>query len=169
VNEPVRLRHERPGAQDAQTAGFARRRCALAARAAAFVRRLWRDQAGISLAEELASLAILASAVGLVLAGIYLGSVGVRTKTGRVNAALLAQSQLELIADTSYRPNPTAAPYPTVEPVDGFSVATEVEYWTAPDGPFTSTVRNDGMQRITVSVSDGTGAILSVEGLKVDR
>jgi len=131
--------------------------------------RLHRDQRGFSIAEELVSLIVLASAVGLVLAGIYLGSQGIRLRRGQVRAAVLAQSQLELIADTTYSANPTAVPYPTVEPVTGLAVAVDVDYWTAPNGPFTSTVRNDGMQRITVSVADGTGEILSVEGLKVNR
>jgi hypothetical protein len=120
-------------------------------------------------AEELVSLAVLASAVGLAIAGVYLGSVGVRLRSGRVNAAVLAQSQLELIADTTYRPDPTAVPYPTVEPVSGFSVSTEVEYWIAPEGPFTSSVRDDGLQRLIVSVADSDGEILSLEAVKVDR
>ena len=136
---------------------------------AALRRRLHRDQRGFSIVEELVSLAVLASAVGLVLAGIYLGSQGIRLRHGQVRAAVLAQSQLELIADTTYRANPTVVPYPTVEPVTGFSVSTVVNYWTAPDGPFTSTVRNDGLQRLTVSVADGAGEILSVEELKVNR
>lgn len=145
------------------------RRTGSAGPASTLLGRLHCDQRGISIAEELVSLAVLASAVGLVIAGIYLGSVGVRQKGGQVGASVLAQSQLELIADTTYRADPTAVPYPTVEPVTGFSVSTEVEYWTAPDGPFTSTLRNDGLQRITVSVADGTGEILSVEELKVNR
>ena len=131
--------------------------------------RLHFDERGFSIAEELVSLIVLASAVGLVLAGIYLGSQGIRLRRGQVWAALLAQSQLELIADTSYRADPTAVPYPTVEPVTGLTVAVEVDYWTAPNGPFTSTVRNDGLQRLTVSVADGAGEILSVEELKVNR
>jgi len=145
------------------------RRAGSACSASTLLRRLHRDQRGFSLPEELVSLVVLASAVGLVIAGIYLGSVGVRQKGGRVNAAVLAQSQLELIADTTYRANPTTVPYPTVEPVAGFSVSTQVEYWTAPDGPFSGTLRNDGLQRLTVSVADGAGEILSVEELKVNR
>ena len=145
------------------------RRAGSAGPASTLFRRLHGDQRGLSIAEELVSLAVLASAVGLVIAGIYLGSVGVRQKGGRVNAAVLAQSQLELIADTTYRANPTTVPYPTVEPVAGFSVSTQVEYWTAPNGPFTGTLRNDGLQRLTVSVADGAGEILSVEELKVNR
>jgi len=145
------------------------RRAGSACSASTLLRRLHRDQRGFSLPEELVSLVVLASAVGLVIAGIYLGSVGVRQRGGRVNAAVLAQSQLELIADTTYRANPTTVPYPTVEPVAGFSVSTQVEYWTAPDGPFSGTLRNDGLQRLTVSVADGAGEILSVEELKVNR
>ena len=145
------------------------RRAGSAGPASTLLRRLHGDQRGFSLPEELVSLVVLASAVGLVIAGIYLGSVGVRQKGGRVNAAVLAQSQLELIADTTYRANPTSVPYPTVEPVAGFSVSTQVEYWTAPNGPFTGTLRNDGLQRLTVSVADGAGEILSVEELKVNR
>ena len=145
------------------------RRAGSAGPASTLLRRLHGDQRGFSLPEELVSLVVLASAVGLVIAGIYLGSVGVRQKGGRVNAAVLAQSQLELIADTTYRANPTTVPYPTVEPVAGFSVSTQVEYWTAPDGPFSGTLRNDGLQRLTVSVADGAGEILSVEELKVNR
>ena len=145
------------------------RRAGSAGPASTLLRRLHRDQRGFSLPEELVSLVVLASAVGLVIAGIYLGSVGVRQRGGRVNAAVLAQSQLELIADTTYRANPTTVPYPTVEPVAGFSVSTQVEYWTAPDGPFSGTLRNDGLQRLTVSVADGAGEILSVEELKVNR
>ncbi|HEX9677021.1 MAG TPA: prepilin-type N-terminal cleavage/methylation domain-containing protein, partial [Anaerolineales bacterium] len=83
------------------------RRAGSAGPASTLLRRLHGDQRGFSLPEELVSLVVLASAVGLVIAGIYLGSVGVRQKGGRVNAAVLAQSQLELIADTTYRANPT--------------------------------------------------------------
>ena len=74
-----------------------------------------------------------------------------------------------MIADTTYRADPTAVPYPTVVPVTGLTVSVEVDYWTAPNGPFTSTVRNDGLQRLTVSVADGAGEILSLEELKVNR
>ena len=132
-------------------------------------RGLHRDERGFSLAEELISLMVLAFAVGLVIAGIYTATEGVKVKHGQVNAGSLARSQLELVVDGSYRPDPTAVPYPTVAPVTGMTVDLEVEYWTAPNGPFTSTVRNDGMQKLTVTVSDGGGQIVQLEGFKVDR
>ncbi len=130
---------------------------------------LIRDERGFSLPEELISLMVLAFAVGLVIAGIYTATEGVKVKHGKVSAGTLARSQLELIADGSYQPDPTAVPYPTVAPVTGMSVDLGVEYWTAPNGPFTSTVRNDGMQKLTVTVSDSEGQVLQLEGIKVDR
>lgn len=132
-------------------------------------RRLHRRQGGFSITEELVSLAVLALAVGVVITGIYTGAVGVRTKHGSVSGQTLARSQLELIVDAGYHADPTAVPYPTVAPASGYSVEVEVEYWTAPSGPFTSTVRNDGLQRLTVSVSDGGGELQQLEAYLVDR
>lgn len=131
--------------------------------------RWHRDQAGFSLTEELVSLAVLALAVGVVITGITTGTIGVRTKVGSVSGQTLARSQVELILDAGYHPNPTAVPYPTVAPVSGYTVEVEVEYWTAPDGPFTSSVRDDGLQRLSVRVSDGNGELQQLEAFLVDR
>lgn len=137
--------------------------------AACLLRRLHRAQRGFSLTEELISLAVLALAIGVVITGIYTGTVGVRTKHGSVNGQTLARSQVELILDDGYHPDPTAAPYPTVAPVSGFTVEVEVAYWTAPSGPFTNTLRDDGLQRLTVNVSDGNGQLQQLEAYLVDR
>jgi type II secretory pathway pseudopilin PulG len=126
-------------------------------------------QEGFSLPEELVSLGILAFALGIILATMYTGTLGVKANQDRVSASALARSQMELVMDASYRADPTAAPYPTVVPQTGYDVNTEVEYWTAPDGPFTSTVRNDGLQRITVTVSNGSSDVLQIESYKVNR
>jgi type II secretory pathway pseudopilin PulG len=126
-------------------------------------------QEGFSLPEELVSLGILAFALGIILATMYTGTLGVKANQDRVSASALARSQLELVMDSSYRPDPTAAPYPTVAPQTGYSVDTNVEYWTAPSGPFSSTVRNDGLQRISVTVSSSAGDVLTIESYKVNR
>ena len=131
--------------------------------------RLLRDERGISLAEELVSIAVLALSVGLVVVGIYTASVGTKVRHARVNATTLARSQMELVLDGSYNADPTAVPYPTVAPVSGYTVNVGVEYWTAPSGPFVSTIRNDGLQRVTVSVSNASGQILALEGYVVNR
>ena len=135
----------------------------------AFATRFHRDEHGISLPEELLSIAMLALSVGLVVIGIYTASIGTKVRHARVNAASLARSQMELVLDGSYSPDPTAVPYPTVAPVSGYTVNVGVEYWTAPSGPFVSSVRNDGLQRVTVSVSDSVGQILALEGYVVNR
>lgn len=131
--------------------------------------RLFGDEKGQTLPEELVSLAILAFAVSIVLLTIYTGTVGVKIKHERVSGSTLAKSQLELITDAAYSADPTAVPYPTVSPVTGYTVEVSVEYWTAPDGPFTTTVRDDALQMITVSVSGREGIILQLERYKVDR
>ena len=135
----------------------------------AVFRRLHEGQAGFSLPEELMSIMVLALSVGLVITGIFTATQGTKVKLGSVNGQTLSRSQMELIRDGSYLADPTVVPYPTVDPVAGYTVAIDVEYWTAPSGPFTSTVRNDGLQRITVSVSDGAGQLQQLEAYVVDR
>lgn len=129
----------------------------------------WSAEAGQSLVEELVAVAIVALGLMILLAALSTGSVGVRTATDRVTAQNLARSQLELIKDAAYSPNPMVSPYPTVAPVQGYAVTVGIEYWIAPSGPFTSTVRDDGLQKLTVSVSGSEGTLLQLEGYKVDR
>ena len=138
-------------------------------RKAGFARTLHRDQAGFSLPEELVSIAVLALSVGLVITGIFTATQGTRVKQGSVSGQALSRSQMELILDGGYQPDPTVVPYPTVDPVAGYTVDVDVEYWTAPSGPFTSTVRNDGLQRVTVRVSDGASQLQQLEAYVVDR
>jgi hypothetical protein len=128
-----------------------------------------RGEAGFSIAEELVSLAVLALGVGVVIAGIYTGVIGVRTKHGSVYSQTLARSQLELILDDGYHPDPTAVPYPTAAPEPGFTVQVGVEYWQTSSGTFVSGVRNDGLQRLTVTVSDANGPLQQLESYLVDR
>ena len=135
----------------------------------AAMRRLHGDQAGFSLPEELVSLAVLAFAAGVVITGIFTATQGSKVKQGSVSSQTLSRSQMELILDGNYQADPTAVPYPTVEPVTEYTVDVEVEYWTAPSGPFTSTVRNDGLQRVTVSVSADGGPLQQLEAYVVDR
>ncbi len=129
----------------------------------------WSGETGQSLVEELVALAIVSLGLVIIIGALSTGSMGVRTANDRVTAENLARSQLELVKDAAYSPDPTAIPYPTVAPVQGYNVTVGVEYWIAPSGPFTSVVRNDGLQKLTVSVSGSKGALLQLEGYKVDR
>lgn len=129
----------------------------------------WSGETGQSLVEELVALAIVSLGLVIVIAALSTGSMGVGTANERVTAENLARSQLELIKDGAYSPDPTATPYPTVSPVQGYTATVGIECWIAPSGPFTSTVRDDGLQKVTVSVSGGEGALLQLEGYKVKR
>lgn len=130
---------------------------------------LWSGETGQSLVEELVTVAIVSLALVIIIGALSTGSMGVRTASDRVTAENLARSQLELIKDAAYSADPTVSPYPTVSPVQGYTVSVGIEYWTAPDGPFTSTVRDDGLQKLNVGVSGSAGALLQLEGYKVDR
>lgn len=129
----------------------------------------WSGEAGQSLVEELVAVAIVSLGLVIVMAALSTGSTGVGATSDRVTAENLARSQLELIKDAAYSPDPTAIPYPTVSLPQGYTANVGIEYWIAPSGPFTSTVRDDGLQKLTVSVSGGKGALLQLEDYKVDR
>lgn len=132
-------------------------------------KRIHREQEGQTLPEEIISLGILAFAVGIVLLTIFTGTAGVKVKHERVSASNLAKSQLELITNATYSADPTAIPYPTVAPQTGYTVDIDVEYWIAPVGPFTTTVRDDNLQKVIISVTGSEGDILQLERYKVDR
>lgn len=131
--------------------------------------RLHRGDQGFSLVEEVVAIGLVAIGLILLVAMITTGTQGVTMLVDNVSAESLAKSQLELIKDASYEPDPVANPYPAVSAAAPYSVAVDVEYWIAPNGPFTSTVTNDGLQRITVTVQRGGGDVLSLQGYKVDR
>ena len=127
------------------------------------------NEHGQALVEELIALAILALSVGIILTSIYTGTAGVKAKHQQVSAETLARSQLELILDAPYSANPVTTPYPAVSPVTGYSVNVSVEYWQFSSGTFISSVWNEGMQKINVSVSGSEGVILDLTCYKVDR
>lgn len=126
-------------------------------------------EGGQTIAGELASLAVLGFALAIILATIYTGVSGVRVKHERLFGSTMARSQLELISNAAYSPDPTAVPYPENAPAPGYTSEVTIEYWIAPDGPFTSTVRDDNLQKITVTVSGTSGTIMQLESYKVDR
>ncbi|MCJ7619677.1 MAG: hypothetical protein MUP64_05615 [Anaerolineae bacterium] len=133
------------------------------------VRSLWSGEAGQSLVEELVTVGIVAFVLVIIIGAVSTASIGVGTANERVSAETLARSQLELIKEAAYSPDPTVVPYPTVSPAQGYTVDVAIEYWIAPSGPFTTAVRDDGLQKVTVSVSGTEGALLQLEDYKVDR
>ncbi len=132
-------------------------------------RRVHADQGGQTLAGELVALAILGFAVAIVLGTIATATAGVKVKHDRLTGATAGRSQSELIVDASYSPDPTAIPYPSIAPVTGYSVEVEVEYWDAATETFITTVQDDGLQRISVTVSRDGDVVFEIESYKVKR
>jgi hypothetical protein len=127
------------------------------------------SQRGGTLVEELTTVAIIALGFVILVAMIYTGVLGVRVVDDEVVAETLARSQIELIKDSVYLPDPGTTPYPTVTPQPNYVVGIGVEYWNAGTSSFTSTQRNDGLQRITVTVTSGGNTITQTSLYKVDR
>lgn len=124
---------------------------------------------GFTLVEELVTIVIVGLGIVVFLAMITTGTLGVSNVDRTVAGDNLARAQLELIKDAPYRADPTALPYPTIPPDPNYSVSIAVEYWIAPNGLFTTTLRNDGMQKIIVTVTDGPDQIIQIEEFKVNR
>jgi hypothetical protein len=127
------------------------------------------SDSGATLVEELVTVAIIALGLVILVAMITTGVIGVRQVDDLVTAESLARSQLELIKDAPYEPDPGTNPYPSVTGIPGYSVVVGIEYWNATSSTFVSTQRNDGMQRITVTVSVAGDSLVQTSEFKVDR
>jgi type II secretory pathway pseudopilin PulG len=133
------------------------------------LRKIFLDERGATLVEELATVAIIGFGLVILVAMITTGVVGVRQVDDEVLAESLARSQLELIKNAAYEPDPGTSPYPTPAPVAGYAVTVSVEYWNASSSTFTTTQRNDGMQKVTVTVSNGVSNLVQLATFKVSR
>lgn len=121
---------------------------------------------GATLVEELVTVAIIAIGIVILVAMITTGVIGVRQVGDKVVAETLARSQLELVKDASYEADPG---YPDVTGVPGYSVIVAIEYWNATISSFSTTLWNDGLQRVTVTVSSGGDTLVQTAAFKVDR
>ncbi len=127
------------------------------------------DENGATLVEELVTVAIISVGIVILVAMITTGVIGVRQVNDKVVAESLVRSQLELIKDAPYEPDPVTNPYPGVAPIPNYNVAVGIEYWNASSSTFVPGVRNDGLQKISVTVTaDGTTLVQTTE-YKVNR
>lgn len=131
--------------------------------------RILNDEEGTTLVEELVTVAIIGIGIVILVAMITTGVVGVRQVDDRVLAEFLARSQLEIIKDAAYQADPVFVPYPAVAPIPNYSVTVGIEYWNATTSTFVSAVRNDGLQKITVTVSSAGTPLVQTAEYKVDR
>ncbi len=129
-------------------------------------RNLLRKEHGATLVEELMTVAIISFGIVILVAMIYTGVVGVRLVDDKVVAESLARSQLEIIKDAAYDADPSS--YPSVTGIPGYVVTVKIEFWDAassfnPDPP------DNGMQKITVTVSTGGDTLVQTVMFKVNR
>ncbi len=127
------------------------------------------SEKGATLVEELVTVAIIAIGIVILVAMITTGVIGVRQVDDLVVAETLARSQLELVKDASYEADPGTTPYPAVPGVPGYSVIVAIEYWNATTSSFSTSLRNDGLQRVMVTVSSGADTLAQTAAFKVDR
>ncbi len=126
------------------------------------IRRL-REERGLVLLESLVALAILA-----LTATAYLGGLGTVFQAGSVSdvrstAQSLAASQLEQLRDTTYSYDATtyaAAVIPGTADYAGYAVNITAAALNSPD---------DGVQRLTVTVTRQGETVYTVVHYKVDR
>ena len=127
------------------------------------------EERGTTLVEELVTIAIIGMGIVILVAMITTGALGVRAVDDNVRANNLARSQLELIKDAPYQGDPVSSPYPTVTGITGYSVSVGIEYWNETSSSFQSAQRDDGLQKITITVTSGSSQKAQVAGFKVDR
>ncbi|MEJ2446389.1 MAG: hypothetical protein P8Y37_00385 [Anaerolineales bacterium] len=132
-------------------------------------RTLLKSERGATLVEELVTIAIIGLGIVILVVMITTGALGVKQVDDSVRADTLAKSQIELIKDAPYQADPASSPYPTISNLPGYSVAVGIEYWNASSNNFQSGVRNDGLQKITVTVTSGATQITQIASYKVDR
>ncbi len=112
-----------------------------------------RDEAGDSLIEILAAVAIISTALVVLIAALSTGAFGVRNAGWLTTATNLAANQLETIKAAPY--DPTGA-YPLVSASPGYTVT------------ISSQVIITGLQQVTVTVAYEGGAFV-VSNYKVER
>jgi len=127
------------------------------------------SETGAALVEELITIAIIGLGIVILIAMITTGTLGVRLVDDQVRGQSLARSQMELIKDAPYEADPVSSPYPAVAAVPGYSVTLQFEYWNETTSSFQSALRNDGLQKITVTVFSGANQVTQVSEFKVDR
>jgi hypothetical protein len=128
-----------------------------------------RGESGATLVEELVTIAIIGMGIVILVAMITTGVLGVRQVDDNVRADSLARSQLELIKDAPYQADPVSSPYPAVVGIPGYTVTIGLEYWNDTSGDFQTDPWDDGLQKITVTVSAGSSQTAQVSDFKVDR
>jgi len=124
-----------------------------------------RGEAGDSLVEILVAVAIIATALTVLILSLSTGALGVHTVNQLTTATNLATAQLESIKAAEYVTG--TAGYPAI-PADTYTISQDISYW---DGSSFTPVPgvDSGMQWVTVTVSYGGDALVVISNYKVNR
>jgi len=116
-------------------------------------------QSGFGLVESLISVAVLGSAVFLLLGGLYTGSIGLGVQQEDIIAENLGKSQFEYTKSLAYQNPPTSYPQITGIPSD-YSIITLATVIPGKD---------TDIQKISVTVYRNGDSVYTLEGYKVNR
>ncbi len=117
-----------------------------------------RAEDGFTLVEALVSVAILAIALIVFLAGMSTGVLSSNHSDRLSTAHELARSQMEYTKETAYQAAPSS--YPTVTPPGGYTVSANASTISGGDAD---------IQLVTVQVTKDGLVVYTLEGYKVDR
>jgi type II secretory pathway pseudopilin PulG len=132
-----------------------------------------RNEAGFTLVEELVAVAVVGLGLVILVSMITTGAIGTRKVNDLVVAESLARSQIELIKDAAYQEDPGISPYPAVSTPPEFTVTVSYQYWDSSanggSGGFITAQHNEGLQKVTVTVTSDGETIHTTSSYKVDR
>ncbi len=123
--------------------------------------RVWvQDQRGLGLVESVAVVAILVATIVAFVLVISAGSIAAGKGNEEAVSQSLARTHPEHIK--SYRYDPEAAAYPTVDTPEDYTISVEVS-------PIPEADIDADIQKIAVTISPGGEELMTVQDYKVNR
>jgi prepilin-type N-terminal cleavage/methylation domain-containing protein len=120
-------------------------------------------QRGLTLIETLIALAILAAVAVVFLVGMTTSTRGVIVTQEQVSGEGLAKSQMESIKQQDYRVDQLYTKLDQAQIPTGYDIGIMVQ----PMNPRGDTTHNDdGLQRITITITHGGKTVFTLEGYK---
>ncbi len=127
------------------------------------MKRMMNGQEGLSMVETAIAVAILGIIAVAFLSGLGTASMALVVADEKSTAENIARSEMEHAKNKIYVHGATsyaAEPIPGGDDYTGYSVTISAQALNNPD---------DGIQKITVTVSRNSSAVASMEGYKVNR
>lgn len=134
-----------------------------------FIQTVRHNQSGLTLVEVLVALAILAAVAVIFLLGLSTASRATVVSQERVTADSLAKSQMEYVKSSPYDDVNNPPLYgidPNLLIPEGYGVSVTAEHLD-PDNDGTDD--DDGLQKITVTITRNGETIFTLESYKVNR